>query len=222
MVVLGFAGLLWTQNGAPGHRYYPILRLPVALCLIISWPGLVFSALPGLIKLANRSKRQPQPVEQSEEELKARAEELCRSLPITAQAGAREKIGAVVLAASFAFGAYWGWCRARTPLLLCSSGLLILMVWEIVRLSFDKAELALDTLTFRTLSGYFVYRYSEIEDLQPAPGDRMQIRFAGGRKHNKSGHAQARGPSAHPHRTPISPAAHLKRIVRTRRSRFAR
>src|SRR6476659_6036374 len=75
MVVLGFAGILWTEKGAPGNRYYPALRVPVAVCLLFSWSALVFSALPSLIAFANRSRRTPKPIEQSEGELKVRAEE---------------------------------------------------------------------------------------------------------------------------------------------------
>lgn len=183
MVVLGFAGILWTETGAPGHRYYPALRLPVAVCLFVSWFGLVFSALPSLITLANRSKRTPDLVEQSEDELKARAEELCQSLPLVAEAGSRERIGAVILAALFAFGAYWGWQRARMPLLLCSLGLFLMMAWEIVRLSVERVEFAIETITFHTMRGRLVYRYAEIEDTQPAPGGRMKIWLAGGHKH---------------------------------------
>jgi hypothetical protein len=183
MVVLGFAGILWTEKGAPGHRYYPALRVPVAVCLFVSWSGLVFSALPSLITLANRSKRKPEPVEQSEDEFKARAEELCRSLPLVAEAGSRERIGAVILAVLFALGAYWGWRRARMPLLLCSLGLFLMMAWEIVRLLVERVEFAIETITFRTMRGRFAYRYAEIENTQPAPGGRMKIWLAGGHKH---------------------------------------
>jgi len=183
MVVLGFAGILWTEKGAPGHRYYPALRVPVAVCLFVSWSGLVFSALPSLISLANRSKRMSEPVEQTEEELKARAEDLCRTLPLVAEARSRERIGAVVLAVAFALGAYWGWRRTRMPLLLFSLGLFLMMVWEIIRLSVERVEFAIETITFRTMRGRFVYRYAEIEDTQPAPGGRMKIWLAGGHKH---------------------------------------
>lgn len=183
MVLLGFAGILWTEKGAPGHRYYSALRIPVAVCLFVSWSGLVFSALPSLIILANRSKRMPEPVEESEDELKARAEELCRSLPLVAEAGSRERIGSVILAVLFALGAYWGWRRARMPLLLCSLGLFLTMAWEIVRLSVERVEFAIETITFRTIRGRFVYRYAEIEDTQPAPGGRMKIWLTGGHKH---------------------------------------
>jgi hypothetical protein len=151
--------------------------------LVISWSGLVFSALPSLITLANRSKRTPEPLEQSEEELEARAQELCRSLPLVAEAGSRERIGAVILAALLALGAYWGWRRARMPLLLCSVGFFLMMAWEVVRLSVERVEFALETITFRTMRGRFVYRYAEIEDTQPAPGRRMKIWLAGGHKH---------------------------------------
>jgi hypothetical protein len=183
MVILGFAGILWTEKGASGHRYYPALRLPVAVCLFVSWSGLVFTVLPSLITLANRSKRTPEVVEQSEYELKARAEELCRSLPLVAEAGSRERIGAVISAALFALGAYWGWRRARMPLLLCSLGLFLMMAWEIVRLSVERVEFAIETLTFRTMRGRFEYRYAEIEETQPAPGGRMKVWLAGGHKH---------------------------------------
>jgi hypothetical protein len=183
MVILGFAGILWTDKGAPGHRYYPALRLPVAVCLLVSLYGLVFTALPSLIALANRSRRAPEVDERSEDELKARAEELSRSLPLVAEAGSRERIGAVILAALCALGAYWGWRRARVPLLLCSLGLFLMMAWEIVRLSVEKVEFAIETITFRTMRGRFVYRYAEIEDTQPAPGGRMKIWLAGGHKH---------------------------------------
>lgn len=183
MVILGFAGILWTEEGAPGHRYYSALRIPVVICLFISWLGLVFSALPSLITLANRSKPKPEPVEQSEEELKARAEELCRSLPIVAEAGSREKFVAVIMAFLSALGAYWGWQRARTPLLLWSLGLFLIMAWEIIRLSVERVELAIETITFCTMRGRFVFKYAEIEDTQPAPGGRMNIWLAGGHKH---------------------------------------
>jgi len=144
---------------------------------------LVFTALPSVITLANRSKRTPEVVEQSEDELKARAEGLCRSLPLVAEAGSRERIGAVILAALFALGAYWGWRRARMPLLLCSLGLFLMTAWEIVRLSIERVEFAIETITFRTMRGRSVYRYAEIEDTQPAPGGRMKIWLAGGHEH---------------------------------------
>ena len=89
----------------------------------------------------------------------------------------------MVLAMLFPFGAYWGWHRASMPLLVCSVILLLLAAWEFVRLSVEKVEFAIETITFRTLRGCFVYRHAVIEDLQPAPGGRMQLRLVGGHKH---------------------------------------
>ncbi len=69
------------------------------------------------------------------------------------------------------------------PLLLGSLLLFLGAAWETVCLSVERVELAVDTITFRGLKGQFVYRYAEIEDMQPAPGGRLKIWLAGGNTH---------------------------------------
>lgn len=184
MVILCFAGIFWTATGAPGHRYYQGLREPIAIGFLISFPGLVFTLLPSVISLANRNTRRPNPPEASEEQLEARARDLSRLLPLVAKARTKEKIQAMILAAFFSAGAYLGWRHNRIPLLLVSLTIILVIAWEIVRLSLEKVELAMDTITFRTITGRFVYRYAEIENVEPAPGGRMKIWLKGGLKYS--------------------------------------
>src|SRR5260370_1486837 len=118
LVVVGFVGIFWTVQDAPGHIYYWRLRLPITACIVLGGSGLFFSAIALLMQLTTRHTPNTPYAEDSEEELEARAKHLCSLLPLVESAPWKSKLALSLFLVGFIAGGWWGVRTSRPGLVV--------------------------------------------------------------------------------------------------------
>jgi hypothetical protein len=178
LVVLGFAGITWTVKGAPGEKYYPTLRNPIALMLAVGWTGFLVPVLPNVIRLdAHRTGRTPttEVGTQSEESLAARAKELRLRLPLTVEARPSEKLAAIAGSIALLAVLGWGYRIWHPGLTLAIACLSAIPAFETIQKVTFRLSVKSDSFEIRNLWRCSVYGYADLEDVQPAQGGGLML-----------------------------------------------
>jgi hypothetical protein len=177
LVAVGFVGISWTVEGAPGHVYYWGLRLPITACLVLGWTGLVFSAIPLLIKLTTRRTVHTS-AEESEEELEVRANHLCSLLPLVESATWKSKLALSLFLVGFIAGAWWGVRSSRPALVVISTIAALIFVWQVARAFVFRVDFFSDYIRFRTFRGSQNRQYTDVLDVGPGyNGNEVRVWF---------------------------------------------
>jgi len=137
---VGFAGIFWTVEGAPGHPYYWTLRLPITTCALVGGSGLFFSSIPFLMKLTSRSTPQTAAAAETEEELEARAKHLCSLLPLVESARWKTTLMLLLLLGGFIAGGWWGLRTGRPVLVVLCPTAALVMLWQVTRSFIFRVE----------------------------------------------------------------------------------
>lgn len=183
ILALGFGGILWTVDGAAGHRYYWALRLPITVCVLVGMFGTFVCSIPFFNRLAVRAKPATEEPAESEEELQARAERLCACLPLFERATSKTKAGCLGMLILSIAGMWWGYRTNRFAVLLSAAVGVIVFLWQTARAFAYRAEFAVDCIRYRTFRGLRTRPYSEVLEVAPGYQAReVRIWFADGTK----------------------------------------